>query len=248
MDINKFWQEKIYQNILDILFPIRCLSCGKLDFWICDDCINNLPEKTEQFCPCCESMQTPGGKTCFSCKPHFPLAGIFAATSYSEKLVTNAVHNYKYRVISDLHIPLGKILTRAICHSPLPLPDLIVPVPLHPRRLRWRGFNQSAFLARQLAGNMATGLTIPVDEKILVRIRPTLPQMQIKNYASRKKNIRNAFFAAESKLNGKTVLLVDDIATTGSTLSECAEVLKKAGAKEVYAVVIARQEIKKHSA
>jgi len=122
---------------------------------------------------------------------------------------------------------------------------MVVPIPLHPRRLRWRGFNQSALLAGHIAANLLPQNPLPFDENMLVRKRYTPPQMEISNYQNRKQNIAGAFSLAGRKdVRNKTVLLIDDVATTGSTIFECARVLKAAGAREVFAAVIARQEIK----
>ncbi len=234
--------------ILDTLFPVSCLSCGKPDTWLCDGCIARIPPRLEQVCPLCEKRITPGGQTCFSCRRKSPLSGLLAAASYESNILAQAVHYYKYRFIEDFKYPLGEILTKAYLNSRLSLPDLIIPVPLHKRRLRLRGFNQSELLADFLGQNLAPGFEIPVISSLLIRNRYTYPQMRIKDYSKRQKNIENAFSlgreAPTNKLKGKNILLVDDIATTGSTLFECAKILKKSGAKEVFAVVIARQKYK----
>lgn len=174
------------------------------------------------------------------------------------------VHLYKYRFVEDLHISLGKLMIRAILQAEIPLPDFIVPVPLHKKRLRWRGFNQAQLLADYLSINLTPGFPIPVLNNFLLRQKNTHSQMEIKNYTQRQKNMEGAFaihpiksgeagaklFNRVSKENknlisGKNILLVDDISTTGSTLFECAKVLKTAGAQSVFGVVIARQEFKK---
>jgi ComF family protein len=113
---------------------------------------------------------------------------------------------------------------------------LVIPVPLHPKRLRQRSFNQSLLLARPVAA----GLNVDLDYLSLRRIRFTQPQANLTS-DERKKNVRRAFGVMEPNgLEGRKVLLVDDVATTGSTLNECARVLKKAGVKEVFCLTIAR--------
>ena len=188
------------------------------------------------------------------------------ATKYKESGLDKLVHLYKYRFIEDLHVPLGKILVKIVSESELPIPDIIIPVPLHKRRLRWRGFNQAELLANYLSENLAPGFAIPVFSNLIVRQKYTPPQMKIGKYADRQKNMQDAFRinassislspflrrdvpvgqrgkALQNFLNGKTFLLVDDIATTGATLFECAKILKQNGAKKVFAAVIARQEM-----
>jgi ComF family protein len=240
----------ITKFILDTLFPISCLACGKTDEWLCDECLTKIPPKTSQVCPLCEKKITPDGRICFDCRRKSKLDGLLVAASYKNNVISGSVHNYKYRFVEDLHIPLGKILIRAFLNSELSLPDLIVPVPLHPRRLRYRGFNQAELLADYLSDNLSPGFSIPAAGSLIIRRRYTAPQMKIKNYSLRQKNLEGAFEVAKKSdrnkmqpLENKKILLVDDIATTGATLFECARVLKAAGAKEVLAIVIARQEV-----
>lgn len=237
--------KKISIFTLDILFPIRCVLCRKEGAWVCHSCFSKIRTKDQQLCPICERMITPGGYVCHSCKRKSPLSGMIVATSYGDSSVSKLIHFFKYRFASDLHAALGEILLRVIHKSEIPIPDLIVPIPLHSRRLRWRGFNQSALLGKYLAEKLLPNMPIIFSENILKRTRYTPPQMKIKDFSRRKSNIKNAFAVRnESEVKGKTILLVDDIATTGSTIFECARVIKDAGAREVYAAVIARQESK----
>lgn len=261
--------------LLDIIFPIKCISCNHEGSWLCRECLEKLPLRINQICPLCEKKITPAGRICFSCRRKSALNGLLVAASYKNTHISSAVHCYKYRFLEKMREPLGKILIKAFLRADLPLPDAIIPVPLHPRRLRWRGFNQAGLLANCLSENLTPGFPIPVLDDILIRTRYTHPQMQIKNYSRRQKNIENAFAInttaknsknksrqnlcysnkiveiendkkepADNFLRNKRILLVDDIATTGSTLFEGARVLKNAGAQEVFAIVIARQELK----
>ena len=154
-----------YKLILDILFPITCISCGKEDEWICQDCLSNIFIKNEHVCGICEKVITPDGKTCLACKKKSALGALITAVSYKNPTVAQAVHFYKYRFIPDLHIQLGNLMIKAIQKTDLPLPDIIIPIPLHPRRLRWRGFNQSALLAKHISLKLLPGTEILMDEK-----------------------------------------------------------------------------------
>lgn len=232
--------------IIDTLFPIRCLRCGKEGKWICEFCFSGIKSLDNQICGVCEKVQTPGGMTCISCKKKSDLDGMVIAASYRDPIVSKAVHLFKYGFISELCHYLGGLMVKALQKNDMPIPDIVVPIPLHKRRLRWRGFNQSALLAKYVSKNLLPQIEIPCNENALSRMRYTFPQMRIKNYLKRKNNIRGAFLVPHKDLvNDKVVLLVDDIATTGSTIFECSGILKKSGAREVYAVVIARQEIRK---
>jgi ComF family protein len=239
---------KIKKFTLDTLFPIHCISCSKYGEWVCSDCLEKISIGIEQVCPICNKSITPDGKTCFDCKRKYSIDGILVASSYrldkKKTFVAKLVHYYKYRFISDLSIPLGKILKKALLQSELPLPDIIIPVPLHSRRLRWRGFNQAELLSDYLSDHISPGFKIPVLEDALLRNKYTIPQMNIKNYRQRKNNIKGSFSLNKKYLKnikGENILLVDDIATTGSTLFECAKVLKQKNAKKVYGIVLARQ-------
>ncbi len=237
--------KKTKNIILDTLFPVSCLNCGQPDVWFCESCLNRIKPLSFQVCPKCEKILTESGKTCQWCKKDYPLKALVVATKYKEENVSKLVHLYKYNFITDLRIPLGEMMLRALTKNDLPLPDIIVPVPLHPRRLRWRGFNQSQLLGDFIAKNLTPGFEIPVVSDLLFRKRYTPPQMKTKDYAGRRENLADAFTVTDTeahRIRNKRILLVDDIATTGSTLIECAKALKQKGAKEIFGAVIARQE------
>lgn len=222
------------------------MGCDRERAWLCQFCLRRIPLLFEFVCPKCEKRPTPSGRVCFACAPSSPLNGLCIATSYAIPIVTRAIHAYKYHFISDLAPSLANLLCAQLIATDLPLPDVIVPVPLYPRRLRWRGFNQSALLADHIGTTLTPGFSLTVRNDVLLRTRATAPQMTITHYARRKENIRGAFVLADtSSIKNKRVLLVDDVATTGATLFECATLLKSGGAKETYAVVLARQEFKK---
>lgn len=237
---------KINDFILDILFPISCISCGKENIWLCKKCLEKIKTKQKQTCPICEKLESINGETCFKCKNKYSLDGLLICTDYQEnKIIKKAIHFYKYRFVKDFYVSLGKIIQQKIIRSSTKLPDVIIPIPLHKKRLRWRGFNQSSLLAYYVSQNITPGFNILVNEKDLVRKKNTVSQMNIKNYQERKNNLRHAFELATNKnIIGKNILLIDDVATTGSTLFECAKVLKKSGAKKVFGVVIARPKPK----
>lgn len=238
--------------ILDTLFPIFCLSCKKEGEWICPECFKKIKNIDFPVCPYCEKVIMNNGTICPKCKNSFsynkkivPLDALLVATKYKEADIARIIHLFKYNFVRDLNIPLGKIMVQCFSKNSLPLPNIIVPVPLHPRRLRWRDFNQSELLAKYLSQNLAPSLEIPLNTKLLKRRRFTQPQMKIKNYSERKENLQNAFVAIyPDKVKNKVILLVDDVCTTGATLLECAKILKKNGARKVFGIVIARQEMK----
>lgn len=252
-NFNLFQKTKIF--ILDTLFPIRCLICKKYEEWICQECLKKIEILDQQVCPYCERNVSPAGKICSNCKTNFLtknshsyLNALIVSASYKKGGLSRLIHHYKYSFVSDLSVPLASIVTQAIIKHNLPLPDIIIPIPLHFRRLRWRGFNQSELLANEISQNITPSFTIPVVSHLLLRKKFTISQMKIKNYQERKKNLKDAFIfnpdlPFQEILKNKTVLLIDDVSTTGSTMNECAKVLKINGAQTVFGAVIARQEI-----
>lgn len=234
---------------LDVLFPVTCLSCGRESVWFCENCLKNVKLAQNLVCPSCESEITPRGSLCPTCRrtKEICLDALVTAASYENRFVKQLVHNFKYRFVTESAKPLAELMTKAIVSHDLPLPHFLVPVPLHARRLRWRGFNQSELLARELSRNLAPPLAVPVLN-ILERRKNNKPQMEIKSYRERLENMENIFIlraGGARAVRNKKILLIDDIATTGATLEECAKVLKANGARKVTAAVVARQTLKK---
>lgn len=224
--------------------------CHKMGSPLCDSCFFLLGNalRQSQSCGHCGICETPSGSPCFGCSGQTPHDGIFAALHYDNPHVSHLIHLFKYRFIRDLASPLGALLAEAILRSDLAIPDVIIPVPLHPRRERWRGWNQSGLLAEAIINHLPEGLAPPIFDNILIRTRYTTPQMSIRDRLLRKKNIEKAFDitltekATETscKIEGKSIWLIDDVAASGATIAACAETLKKIGARTVFGIVVAR--------
>jgi ComF family protein len=151
--------------------------------------------------------------------------------------VRQVVHKFKYGRKVSLGKPLGRLMALG-CREFLDgcRFDLIVPVPLHPKRLRWRAFNQSLLLAREIG----RAYRVPADPFVLRRDRPTPPQTQLPE-DERRRNVRGVFsLNPDRPVEGKSILLVDDVYTSGATVNECSRVLKRGGAREVFVVTLAR--------
>lgn len=241
----EFSWEKIRIGILDTVFPLYCLGCDKKGQWLCTSCRSDIPRRIHQSCPLCLKHFTPYGQACFECqdKNDSLLDGIFAASYYKSPLLKYVIHSFKYRFLSELSFPLGELLIEGLRKSDIALPEIIIPVPLHKRRLRYRGFNQSALLADHISQTLIPALTLPLVNDLLIRHRYTTPQMKTESKEERIKNLKNAFeidASGRNVLKGKDVWLIDDVATTGTTLEECASVLKRNGAKSVFGIVLAR--------
>jgi ComF family protein len=225
---------QIKETALDLLFPRWCVGCGREGDFICPSCLRSLPRIVPPLCPQCGLPQS-SDTLCPSCLGgQAEINGIRAPFRF-EGVVRQAVHQLKYRNLRALAGPLARLLSDYLLTNPLPA-DVLVPVPLHPKRLRERGYNQSRLLAKELG--KLTGL--PVVDDCLVRERHSLPQARTASVVERRANVASAF-SCRRRLEGERVILIDDVATSGATLDACARALKQAGAGSVWGLVLARE-------
>lgn len=237
------WLAEVF---LELLFPKSCVSCGRMGQFLCEKCLKEIATNSLQICFLCQRSITANGELCPSCKQYttVPLDRLLVCGKYQDETLSKTIHLFKYKFIQELSVPLAELQTRILKHFAVPIPDLIIPVPLHKRRLRWRGYNQSALLANHISQNITPGMEIPVCENILFRTRNTAPQMKIKKISLRQENISGAFAlfcGSENTIKGKRILLVDDVCTTGSTIFECAKTLSAGKPRSISAIVLARQ-------
>ncbi|MCK5081122.1 MAG: ComF family protein [Candidatus Moranbacteria bacterium] len=230
---------------LDIVLPKHCLHCHKEETFLCPECLDLIKINSFQVCPLCQKSLTEYGEICRYCRSFKPpIDGLITAANYDNPLVARLIRLFKYKFIDQLSDPLSKILIKAYQKNKLAIPDLIIPVPLHPLRLRWRGFNQAELLAQNLAQNLLPGFPIKVNSEILTRVKYTLAQANLKKSEDRQQNVQDAFqidLKALDKIKNRRILLIDDICTTGSTLMECGKQLRKLKPKTIQGVVVARQ-------
>ncbi len=254
--------KKASQEILDILFPIACVGCGTYgegnrdqdtesrddaERWLCTACREQIEPDRARCVVCKEPSRT--GRTCYPCLPRTSLAGTSAVGPYANTTLRTAITALKFRGVRALAHPLGELLARRI--AALGVADaVLIPLPLHAHRERERGFNQ----ARLLADVAGARLGMPVHD-ILIRTRSTASQTSVWGGArTRRANVADAFAMRtpvagfrppetgnqESGSGNQRVILIDDVLTSGATLDAAARVLVSAGAKEIWAAVIAR--------
>ncbi|MBZ9572840.1 ComF family protein [Patescibacteria group bacterium] len=229
-----------------ILFPQSCLNCKKEGSVICEDCLSSIEISEFKYCPFCKTPKRVFEKGTCSSHRKMRLSGIFSATSYKNPLVKRLISKFKYEpFLKNLGLPLASLI---IAHFLLSENKTIfkdkensvfVPIPLSRFRQRWRGFNQASLIARELS----KFFKIPLLNNNLIKVKKTQLQVELKR-EEREKNIKGAFKVQRLKeIQGKRIFLIDDVFTTGATMEECARVLKKAGAKEVWGIVIARESL-----
>ena len=222
-------------QLLDLLFPPRCVGCRQIGAWICTECLSHIPRVEPPFCARYGDRVATLG-LCTRCRTAPLQIKHIRSAAYFGGVLQEAIHHLKYRGRTALAKPLGGLMA-AYWQQHSMAADVVVPVPLHADRLRERGYNQAALLARELARQ--AGLAI--DEQTLERKRATASQVKL-DAKQRKENVHDAFYCSGSTLAGKRVLLVDDVCTTGATLEACAIALQESGALSVQALTLARAQ------
>lgn len=221
------------QGLLDLLFPPRCVGCRRPGVWICATCLEQTGRTDGLFCTRCgQALSGPG--PCRRCRVQGGILTRVGAPFLFEGVVQRAVHELKYRGRRVLAEPLGDQLAAYVQAHSWPH-AAIVPVPLHPRRERDRGYNQAALLARVLSDR----LQWPLLEGALVRQRDTRPQVGLDRTA-RLENVQGAFLWRPGQPPPRRTVLLDDVYTTGATMEACAEALRASGTEEVCGLALAR--------
>ncbi|MEN8142737.1 MAG: ComF family protein [Thermodesulfobacteriota bacterium] len=234
----------LVEALLDLLFPPTCISCGSHQIadskiMLCQTCRGELEPISGPLCSCCGipfTAATNNDHLCGLCLTnHFHFDRARAVLRYKPPL-TEIISRFKYHG-QRTGLKTFRALQQQSTHLTEPThPELIIPVPLHRKRLQERGFNQALVLARTFYPD-DRGI---IDFLTLIRQRHTDPQTGLSGKA-RRRNLKNSFMVIdEEKVKGKRVILVDDVFTTGTTVSECARVLKKAGANKVDVLTLAR--------
>ncbi len=186
-------------------------------------------------CPRCGRPQA-SGILCSNCRERqTEIDGIRSPFRF-DGVMRDAIHQLKYRNLKAISPCLAELLADYLESNPLP-GETLIPVPLHPKRLRERGYNQS----RLLAWDLGKLTNIPVIADCLIRVKEATPQVKAANLEERHRNVTDAFACHNGKVSGKEIILVDDVCTSGATLESCAEALKSKGAISVWGLTLARE-------
>ena len=234
----------IKEYSLNLLFPLVCMQCGKEGTLLCNWCRETLAYIPPS-CIVCKKLVLPlvrkrvAGRTCPACRKKSNIYAFLSPFSYGQPLIRTLIHELKYRRMRRIGSILGELLLEYTRYFGVDLPSdvILIPIPLAPSRGRIRGFNQAELIGKALADRLENKIVFA--PRILVRTRNTKPQVGLGREA-RKQNIGQAFCVIQKDMiQKKTVLLLDDVKTTGVTLEEAARVLKEAGAREVWAITVA---------
>jgi len=243
------YPQRISNFILDTIFPIHCISCGRFSpqnrrDYLCKSCLQLIHIKKQFECIGCKKS-SPLGKTCIDCRnEHWLVDNLLIVSDYKNPLLEKTIKVFKYRFVSDMADALNYLIKKYInwlvkekkfnlaAENPI-----IIPVPLHPHRLNWRGFNQAKLIAQSLANCFQQN----IYTDIMVRTKKSKAQADIKEKDQRLDNPKNKFKIINTQIiKNRNIILVDDVCTTGATLNECARLLKESGAKKITGFVIAR--------
>lgn len=215
-----FGLDRAKKFILDIIFPIECLGCGREEEWLCINCFKKIMP----------NIRVIHGKN---------LDKVITLYSYDNEVIKKLIHGLKYKFMEDLALPLGALLSKELkkLEEQIGKPDFIAPIPLHKKRLLERGFNQAELLALKISECFGW----PVEKNVIMRSRLTASQVDL-DEAGRKENMKDAFSATDlAKALNQKIILIDDVFTTGATMEECARVLKNVGAREVLGLALAKR-------
>jgi ComF family protein len=236
--------EGIVKGLIDLIFPPLCAFCGTPlteddGAEICPGCLRNIRFISPPICPTCGlpfPMEMGEDHLCGQCLGRQWHFGSARALGLYEGAIREAIHDLKYKGKSFLAKPLVGLLDRGYPFIDYGSYDLLVPVPLHPKRLRERGFNQALILGKAIGRREG----VYCEGFLLKKIRWSPPQINL-SPKERQKNVKGSFAVVDpGRIRGKRVLLIDDVMTTGSTVNECAGELLKAGAEEVDVFTLAR--------
>lgn len=219
--------------MLDWLFPPTCGGCGSPGTRWCPDCQKKVQIIVGPVCDSCGLPQASAG-LCDRCQERPPAFKLLRSWAVFENPVQGALHRLKYRRDIGMGEALSNQMSAFVRQLAWPV-DMITPIPLGKNRLRERGYNQVAMVAIPLS----IQLGLDYHPLALIRARETRSQVGL-TAIERRENVKSAFFADRMKVNGHSILLMDDVSTTGATLSSAAEALYASGAREVYALTIAR--------
>lgn len=206
---------------------------------VCEECWSRVKRNLPPYCLKCGKSIPELKASCAECQrgPNYYFTRVWATCHY-DGVLRECIHTLKYRGKVRLARPLGQLMADfAMNHLNGSSMDMIIPVPLHSSKKREREFNQAELLSQ----DVSKALHLPIVTNNLKRIRPTQPQSNLNSKEARLKNIRNAFkLTSPPKLTGKSILLIDDLFTSGSTVNECSRTLLDGGAQDVVVLALAR--------
>lgn len=221
--------------IKEVLFPLFCVNCDAEGTLLCEDCVGLVKTGAELSCPVCHTVNATGA-CCETCRDKSYLSQVYSAFSYSDPIISKLIHALKYEYVEEAADYLQRLMEPCIRLQAGTLAncDAIVSVPLHKRRFAERGFNQAESISKMLSGLIGRPVIQPISRKKYTR------QQMLLSREEREKNVSDVF-VCEQLTQNSTLLLVDDVYTTGATMQACAKGIKEANPSSlVYGFAAAR--------
>lgn len=240
-------QKQVIIFLKELIFPSFCLGCNKEGELLCQDCRATLDISGYDYCLCNKDplrlLESEKNRTCQRCKSK-KLSGLYAALPYNEKILTKKlIYSFKYEpYIKELSKSLSSIILEhfLLTHKNTESfwqNGVLIPIPMDKKKLKRRGYNQ----AEEITKEIATYTKCSIETNVLFKVKPTNSQTELSK-EKRENNIKGAFLVKNlEKIKNKKIFLVDDVYTTGSTMEECANVLRTLGIKQVFGIVFARE-------
>lgn len=230
---NQPHRSKIGEKVLDFIFPRFCVGCYNEGNFLCEDCKNKIILIKIPTCIKCQKMTTEG--ICKKCKEDIPIQKAIIAGYHRDPILREAIHYLKYEGLTELSHMLSKLIIERLNNEKFPKNCTIIPVPLHKSRFSNRGYNQSELIAKKISDHF----NIPFETRLLKRIKNTKPQIELK-HKERQDNVIDAFcLNKKCQLPVGTIILIDDVITTGATIAECARILRESGTKHIWLIALA---------
>lgn len=229
--------KRIWSIILQLFFPLRCPVCDRpapFGEKICLECMKRLKPITPPWCMKCGKKLLEEKELCADCsrKKH---AFVRGRALYEYESAASSIYRLKYGKRKEYADFFAEEMAEYLSDFIQKVrPDALIPIPLHPKRMKKRGYNQAALLARAVGERVK----VPVYENLLLRVKNTQP-LKRQNPEERQNNLKKAFIIAQNDVKLKTIILVDDIYTTGSTMDEAAATWRTAGVQQIYFIALA---------
>ncbi|HKM05087.1 MAG TPA: double zinc ribbon domain-containing protein [Lachnospiraceae bacterium] len=225
-------------DMLDLFFPRRCILCDSVVYpkgnLICTECLRNLKYIKEPFCCKCGKQLTEKGKEyCFDCatKPHKYTKG---RALFEYDCIHGSIYKFKYQGREEYSKFYGKEVVKHLGKEILSWnAQALIPVPLHKSRMKKRGFNQTLLIATEISKYLG----IPVNDSLIARCKNTIPQKELDD-RERQNNLKRAFKIVRNDVKLSTIIIIDDIYTTGSTINAMTEQLKAIGIENIYFITL----------
>ncbi len=227
--------KQLQREVIDLFFPRSCVGCGKVGDFICLKCAKKLSRLLPPVCQRCGKPES-SGMYCRGCWGTHNHLDMIRSVFVFEGIIRRAVLEFKYRNLRSIAACLSQYMADYFVEHEMAA-DFLMPVPMHEKRLKRRGYNQSELLA----GQISEMVSVPLRADLVKRVKDNKPQVRTSCADERWSNMRDAFTCTSSEVSGKDIIIIDDVCTSGATLEACAAAIKSMGANKISGFTLARE-------